>query len=203
MWPQVQSHAVTGITGRGEGHHGIRLPRQMYVKLAATFAQARSVLGCTLHPPISGGPGLLLHAWVMAITAHPPSRVQYCNRFRYSDAMFCQPKPKWSLMMRMVKVLTIATAFAVIFSLPVTATAQDAAGTFKAKCAGCHGADGTGSAMGKKMGAHDFTTADVQKMSDAELSDIIVNGKNKMPKYGSLKPEEVKGLVAYIRTLKK
>ena len=44
------------------------------------------------------------------------------------------------------------------------------------------------------MGAHDFTLADVQKMSDAELTDIITNGKNKMPKYGqSLKPEEIKG----------
>ena len=58
--------------------------------------------------------------------------------------------------------------------------------------------------MGKMMGAHDFTTADVQKMSDAELTDIIANGKNKMPKYGDkLKPEDIKGLVAYIRTLKK
>jgi hypothetical protein len=57
--------------------------------------------------------------------------------------------------------------------------------------------------VGKKMGAHDFQTAEVQKMSDAELTDIITNGKNKMPKYGSLKPEDIKGLVAYIRTLKK
>jgi cytochrome c6 len=101
------------------------------------------------------------------------------------------------------KVWTIATALAVVFSISLSAHAQDAAATFKAKCAGCHSADGTGSAMGKKMGAHDFTTADVQKMSDAELTDIITNGKNKMPKYGTLKPEEIKGLVAYIRTLKK
>ena len=54
------------------------------------------------------------------------------------------------------------------------------------------------------MGAHDFTTAAVQGMSDAELTDTVTNGKNKMPKYGaSLKPEDIKGLVAYIRTLKK
>jgi mono/diheme cytochrome c family protein len=53
------------------------------------------------------------------------------------------------------------------------------------------------------MGAHDFTTAEAQSMSDAQLTDIITNGKNKMPKYGSLKPEDIKGLVAYIRTLKK
>jgi mono/diheme cytochrome c family protein len=58
--------------------------------------------------------------------------------------------------------------------------------------------------MGKKLGAHDFQTAEVQKISDAELSDIITNGKNKMPAYGkSLKADDIKGLVAYIRTLKK
>jgi mono/diheme cytochrome c family protein len=101
------------------------------------------------------------------------------------------------------KILGIAMAFAVVLSISLSAHAQDASALFKSKCVGCHAADGTGSAMGKKMGAHDFTTADVQSMSDAQLTDIITNGKNKMPKYGSLKPEEIKGLVAYIRTLKK
>lgn len=102
-----------------------------------------------------------------------------------------------------LKVLTIAAAFAVLLSVSLAAHAQDAAALFKSKCAGCHSADGTGSAMGKKMGAHDFTSADVQGMTDAQLADIITNGKNKMPKYPSLSPDEVKGLVAYIRTLKK
>ena len=102
-----------------------------------------------------------------------------------------------------VAVLTVAIALAVVLTLSVSANAQ-AADLFKSKCAMCHGADGSGSAMGKKMGAHDFTAAEVQKMSDAELTDTIGNGKNKMPKYADkLKPEEIKGLVAYIRTLKK
>jgi mono/diheme cytochrome c family protein len=101
------------------------------------------------------------------------------------------------------KVFSFATALAVVLSLSLPAHAQSATDLFKSKCAGCHGADGTGSAMGKKMGAHDFTTADVQGMSDAQLTDVITNGKNKMPKYASLKPEDIKGLVAYIRTLKK
>jgi mono/diheme cytochrome c family protein len=97
------------------------------------------------------------------------------------------------------------TAIAVMFIFSLSAHAQNAAEVlYKSKCAACHGADGTGSATGKKMGAHDFTTADVQGMSDTELSTVITNGKNKMPPYGkSLKPEDVQGLVAYIRTLKK
>jgi mono/diheme cytochrome c family protein len=103
-----------------------------------------------------------------------------------------------------IQVFTFATALAVVLSLPLSVHAQDASTLYKSKCAACHGADGTGSSMGKKMGAHDFTSADVQKMSDADLADIITNGKDKMPKYGSsLKPDEIKGLVAYIRTMKK
>ncbi|MGD0990141.1 MAG: cytochrome c [Candidatus Sulfotelmatobacter sp.] len=106
--------------------------------------------------------------------------------------------------MARMQVFVTTTAIAVMFLLSLSAHAQDASATYKAKCAACHGADGTGSAMGTKMGAHDFTTAAVQGMSDAELTDTITNGKNKMPKYGaSLKPEDIKGLVAYIRTLKK
>ncbi|MGA2235422.1 MAG: cytochrome c [Terriglobales bacterium] len=98
-----------------------------------------------------------------------------------------------------VPVFTIATALAVVLSLPQSANAQDAsAALFKSKCAMCHGADG------KKTAGHDFTSAAVQKESDADLTAVITNGKPpKMPKYGDkLKPEEIKGLVAYIRTLK-
>ena len=104
-----------------------------------------------------------------------------------------------------MQVFVTVTAIAVMFMFSLSAHAQNAAeALYKSKCAGCHGADGTGSATGKKMGAHDFTTADVQGMSDTDLSTIITNGKNKMPKYGaSLKPEHIKGLVAYIRTFKK
>ena len=98
--------------------------------------------------------------------------------------------------------LALLGALAAMFILP-SMSAQDASTIFKSKCAACHGSDGTGSALGKKMGAHDWTGAEVQKMSDAELGDIITNGKNKMPKYASLTPEQVKGLVGYIRTMKK
>jgi cytochrome c6 len=103
-----------------------------------------------------------------------------------------------------IRVSATVIAIAVVFALSLPAHALNASETlYKSKCAACHGADGTGSAMGKKLGVHDFTSADVQKLSDAELTDIITNGKNKMPKYGSLTAEDIKGLVAYIRTLKK
>jgi cytochrome c6 len=102
-----------------------------------------------------------------------------------------------------IQMFASTTAIAAIFVLSVPAQAQNASETlYKSKCAACHGSDGSGSEMGKKLGAHDFQTAEVQKMSDVELSDVITNGKNKMPAYGkSLKAEDIKGLVAYIRSL--
>lgn len=106
-------------------------------------------------------------------------------------------------MIKRIAVPVLLAAFAMVLIVPSAVRAQDAASLYKSKCAACHAADGTGSAMGKKMGAQDFTSADVQKMSDADLSDIITNGKAKMPAYKSLSADQVEGLVAYIRTLKK
>jgi mono/diheme cytochrome c family protein len=56
--------------------------------------------------------------------------------------------------------------------------------------------------MGKKMGVRDFTSPEVQKMSDDELTTLISDGKDKMPSYRkSLKPDQIKDLVGYIRSL--
>jgi cytochrome c6 len=76
---------------------------------------------------------------------------------------------------------------------------------FKAKCALCHGPDGKGqTAVGKADKVPDFTSTDVQKLSDEELAAIITTGKGKMPAYGkSLKPDQINGLVAYVRSLGK
>jgi mono/diheme cytochrome c family protein len=79
--------------------------------------------------------------------------------------------------------------------------AQDkAADIYKAKCAGCHGADGSKAMMGSKP----LNGADVQGMSDADITAEIANGKGKMPAYkGKLTDAQIADLTAYIRTLKK
>jgi mono/diheme cytochrome c family protein len=107
--------------------------------------------------------------------------------------------------MKKIRMFATLTAIVVVFIFSFSAFAQNASETlYKSKCVACHGPDGTGTTTGKKMGAPDFTTPEVQNTSDAELADAITNGKNKMPKYGaSMKPEDIKGLVAYIRTFKK
>jgi mono/diheme cytochrome c family protein len=78
------------------------------------------------------------------------------------------------------------------------------ASLYKTKCAVCHGTSGKGdSPAGKNMGAVSFSDPKVAGKSDAEWKVVIENGKNKMPAYGkSLKPDEIQGLVAYIRSLK-
>lgn len=96
--------------------------------------------------------------------------------------------------------LVIVLALGVITICSSSAAAQDAAATYKAKCAMCHGADGKGG----KMGTRDFASAEVKAESDAQLTEIITKGKGKMPSYdGKLKDTEIKDLVAYIRSLAK
>lgn len=75
--------------------------------------------------------------------------------------------------------------------------------TYQAKCASCHGADGKGqSAVGKALKARDFCSPEVKNESDAELTEIIHKGKNKMPAFDKkLSDAEVKNVVAYIRSL--
>jgi cytochrome c6 len=91
-------------------------------------------------------------------------------------------------------------AGACLFSSPAKADVAAAEATFKAKCAGCHGADGKGKAA---MKTRDWSSADVQKMSDADLAGVITTGKAPMPAYKTMTPEQVKDLVAYVRTFAK
>lgn len=91
-------------------------------------------------------------------------------------------------------------SFILALALPQLAAAQSAADNYKAKCAGCHGADGSKSMMGAKP----LNGADVQAMSDADLNAAITDGKGKMPAYkGKLTDAQISDLVKYIRTLKK
>jgi mono/diheme cytochrome c family protein len=86
-----------------------------------------------------------------------------------------------------------------------TAVAEDGAAIYKAKCASCHGADGTGqTAMGKSMKLRDLGSAEVQKQSDADLYKVTADGKGKMPAYkAKLSDAEIKALVAHMRTFAK
>lgn len=83
--------------------------------------------------------------------------------------------------------------------------ADTGADLYAAKCASCHGKDGSGNTpMGKNLKLKDLGSADVQKASDADLKTVLEKGKGKMPAYGGkLSSAQIDDVVKHIRSLKK
>lgn len=85
---------------------------------------------------------------------------------------------------------------------PTASAADSSADLFKQKCAMCHGANGAGKG---KVPA--LSSAEVQQKSDADWKTAIEKGvkndKGTMAGYaGKLTPEQIDGLVKYVRSLK-
>lgn len=77
---------------------------------------------------------------------------------------------------------------------------------FMRTCANCHGPDGTGSLMRTmlpKIG--DLTSAEMHgRLKDEDIITLVTNGRDKMPALATvLNPQQIKDVVAYVRTLKK
>ena len=91
------------------------------------------------------------------------------------------------------------------FAVACACAEQKAASVYKTNCIACHGATGEADTpAGKALNATSFSTPDSLNKSDAELVAIIKNGKDKMPPWSEvLTDEQVKDVIAYIRTLKK
>ena len=89
-------------------------------------------------------------------------------------------------------------------------TASLAAGkkTYKLDCAMCHGNEGAGDgdlAADMKLKLKDLRDeATLKDMSDQELMELITKGKGQMMgEEGRLKPEQVKEVASYVRSLAK
>ena len=95
----------------------------------------------------------------------------------------------------------------ILFSSSCFLAAQsfDAKQQFKQKCAMCHGADGkTPSILGKNLGSPDLSSDKVQKMSDKDLREVLLHGKDRMPAYEkSLGEKNIDEMVKYVRGIKK
>jgi cytochrome c6 len=107
--------------------------------------------------------------------------------------------------MKKVILAVLVIAVGLFLVLPNLAWAQQ--DIYKAKCAGCHGPDGKGTAAGKKMGAPEFSSDKVQKASDADLADFIENGgPQKKASHAfagkGVSPADAAKLAAYVKTLK-
>ena len=109
----------------------------------------------------------------------------------------------------MKKLLALSIAAMTVAAL--SARADDAKTTYANNCAKCHGADGKGDTkMGQKLGVKDLTDAKVQAelKDDAAFKAIKEGVKDKddktlMKPAENLSDDDIKGLVAYIRTFKK
>lgn len=114
----------------------------------------------------------------------------------------------------MKKILLLATLFGLAATL-VTKGAE-AKDNWDSLCAKCHGADGKGDTkMGQKLGCRDFTDAKVQAdIKDDAAAKAIADGLKSDDGKTLMKPfvtgadtplsaDEVKALVAYVRSLKK
>ena len=73
---------------------------------------------------------------------------------------------------------------------------------YKSHCVVCHGADGTGkTTLGQQLKASDLHGKEVQSLTDAQLKQVISEGKNNMPAFrGQVTEAEIDDLVKYIRT---
>ena len=109
----------------------------------------------------------------------------------------------------MKKILTLSLALITVTVL--SARAEEAKALFDKHCAKCHGPDGKGDTkMGKKLGAKDYTDPKVQAAltDDAAFKAIkdgfkTEEGKKVMQAVEGLSDDDIKGLVAYLRTFKK
>jgi cytochrome c6 len=76
--------------------------------------------------------------------------------------------------------------------------------TFRTKCVMCHGPDGGGSEVGKSMNVPDLRSEAVQQLTDAELAQIISDGKGRMPSFkSSFSADQIHALVKHVRSLAK
>jgi mono/diheme cytochrome c family protein len=106
-------------------------------------------------------------------------------------------------------IVTIIISLFAASAVPLRAA--DAKANWDANCAQCHGKSGAADTkMGKQLNAKDLTDSKVQAgFSDAKATESIKNGvkengKTTMKAFaGKLTDDEIKALVAYVRTLKK
>jgi mono/diheme cytochrome c family protein len=93
-----------------------------------------------------------------------------------------------------------SASFGLVHMEPETANNQTGKGLFQTKCATCHGPDGAGSKLGRRINVPDLRSSKVQGQSDTVLKQIISDGQKNMPAFRStLNKVEIDSLIHHIR----
>jgi cytochrome c553 len=95
-------------------------------------------------------------------------------------------------------VMTIAVALFIL--IPNLSWAEDGAALYKAKCAMCHGPDAAGKPA---MKAPSLISDEAKKKSDADLTKAVAETAKHPAGVKGLAADDVKAVVAYIRSLQK
>jgi len=86
----------------------------------------------------------------------------------------------------------------------MTRAQSEAEQIYKAKCAGCHAADGSANTRRAEIPGPTTSVYRYDKEPTLALVQVITKGRKKMPKFEEkLKSKEIKELVAYIRGFSK
>ncbi len=112
---------------------------------------------------------------------------------------------------KMLIVLTVAVGCGLMAQTALGAGGDPAKGKviYQQRCVACHGPQGKGDGPTGKVlvpPAADFTSAASRKKTDAELLKIIENGKPPTAMIawkGQLSDEDIRHVLAYVKTLRK
>jgi cytochrome c553 len=96
-------------------------------------------------------------------------------------------------------ILTIAVALFILIPSLSWAT-DDGTTLYKAKCAACHGADAAGKPAAK---IPSLVSDEAKKLSDADVAKAISEKPKHAAVAKALTPDQVKMVVAYIRSIQK
>lgn len=105
-----------------------------------------------------------------------------------------------------MRTAVMAAALAATVAFASTALAADlelGKKVFSQNCAGCHGADGKGNpkmAAMLKVTIPDLTNG-VHQHTDAELMQLVTEGKKPMPSFKKLRKDELEAVVHFVKSL--
>jgi len=105
----------------------------------------------------------------------------------------------------MTKTIRFQVVLAVAVSLASAVCFAQSGGeaTYKAKCQSCHGATGTPSpGMGKAMGIKPVSDPAIAKLTVAQISAAVKDGKGKMKPVAGLTDAQIKDVATYYKGLK-